>query len=355
MKIAILGDVHIGCRNDSQVFSSFFDLFYTNIFFPYLKEHGISDVIQMGDLFDRRKYINFQSLYFSKKYLFDPAKEQNIKLHVLVGNHDIALARSLDVNSPRLLLAGYDNINVIDEAMEMQFDNVNALIIPWICKDNEKEIFDRINSTTATYCFGHLEIVGFEMHRGQVCKDGLSSDIFEKFITVFSGHYHHKSKKGNIHYVGTPYEMSWADYDDAKGFHVFDTEDHSLTFVENPYTIYSKVIYDDSKFKDHSEILSLDFSQYDMKYVKVIVKKKDNPFWFDIFIDKLEKSGALDIQVVEDHQNKNIISEEELGHIDDTLEMLRKVIDSSQIKADSEELNAFLASLYNEASNVREF
>ena len=62
MKIALLGDTHFGVRNDARHFHEYYEKFYSEVFFPYLEEHGINTIIQLGDLFDRRKYINFLSL-----------------------------------------------------------------------------------------------------------------------------------------------------------------------------------------------------------------------------------------------------------------------------------------------------
>ena len=59
MKIALLGDVHVGARNDNLAIHDYFEKFYNEVFFPYLLEHKIDTIVQFGDLFDRRKYINF--------------------------------------------------------------------------------------------------------------------------------------------------------------------------------------------------------------------------------------------------------------------------------------------------------
>ena len=41
-------------------FDDFFHKFYNEIFFPYLKEHNIKTLIHLGDVVDRRKFINFR-------------------------------------------------------------------------------------------------------------------------------------------------------------------------------------------------------------------------------------------------------------------------------------------------------
>ena len=41
MKICILGDTHFGARGDSLDFHKYFEKFYRDILFPYLKENNI--------------------------------------------------------------------------------------------------------------------------------------------------------------------------------------------------------------------------------------------------------------------------------------------------------------------------
>ena len=141
MKIAILGDTHFGMRGDSIAFHNHYREFYTKTFFPYLVQNGITTIFQLGDLFDRRKYISFQSLALCRRYFFDQLVKHNIQCHTLLGNHDIFFKNTLEVNSPDLLLRDYkDHVILYDKPTEwMDID-----IIPWICKDNELEIADFI-------------------------------------------------------------------------------------------------------------------------------------------------------------------------------------------------------------------
>ena len=102
----------------------------------------------------------------------------------------------------------------------------------------------------APIVLGHLELVGFEMFRGSVSTHGDSPDLFGRFDLVCSGHYHHKSDTGNIHYLGSHSQFTWSDYGDDRGFHILDTETKELEFVKNPYEMFAKVWYDDRKDTD---------------------------------------------------------------------------------------------------------
>ena len=89
MKIALLSDTHFGARNDSKIFDDFFKKFYDEVFFPYLNEHQIKTVFHLGDVFDRRKYVNFHTLQSCKNYFFEPLANNGIEMFVIPGNHDV--------------------------------------------------------------------------------------------------------------------------------------------------------------------------------------------------------------------------------------------------------------------------
>jgi DNA repair exonuclease SbcCD nuclease subunit len=221
-----------GARGDSLDFHKYFERFYDEVFFPYLNANDIKVIFQMGDLFDRRKFINFNTLHLCRKYFFDRCQILGIKVHTLLGNHDIAFKNTLEINSTGLLLNEYENIEYYDSFETVEFDGVKIDVVPWICDDNEQEIFNQMKQSTAQICFGHFEIAGFEMDKGNVCDHGLDKKILSKYDIVLSGHFHHKSTNDNITYVGTPYEMTWSDYNDSKGFHIFDTNTREIEFVK---------------------------------------------------------------------------------------------------------------------------
>lgn len=346
MKIAILGDTHFGCRGDLKIFHDYFEKFYVQYFFPKLKELGVDNIIQLGDLFDRRKFMNFYTLSECKRYFFDHLGD--MKFDTLVGNHDIYWRESLEVNSSSLVLGEYPNVHVHTKPTTMFLDDGTTVdIIPWICKENEQEIHDFINKSKSEICVGHFEIAGFAMYRGMEAHEGIDGNLFSKYELVLSGHYHTRSKKENIVYAGVPYEMTWSDYNDPKGFHIFDTETRELTFIENPYTIFARFEYDDTK-----ELVDLDSLDLKDCFVRLIVVNKTDYYKFDKFINKLYSKGCYEIKIVEDLSE---FSDGEVGediNLEDTLSVLSNYIDSIETEADTEKIKTFMKSLYIEAVNV---
>jgi len=352
MKIVILGDTHFGARGDSLDFHKFFEKFYVEIFFPYLLENDIDIVFQMGDLFDRRKFINFNSLYLARRYFFDKLKENNIQLHALIGNHDVAYKNTLEVSSPTLLLNEYENVHLYSDFETRKFGNLDIDIVPWICDDNETDIFQSIKASTSEVCLGHFEIAGFEMDKGNVCEIGIDKKQLSKYDVVLSGHFHHKSTNGNITYVGTAYEMTWSDYNDIKGFHVFDTDTREMEFIKNPFTMFNKIVYDDS-VTDFEHWKSYDYTKLKDTYVKVVVLNKQNPYLFDHVIDNLYKVGVSDLSIVEDFSDTLIDNDQEIvDQAEDTMTILSKYIDNLELDVEPDKLKTIMRELYIEALNT---
>ena len=348
MKVAIITDQHFGARNDSLTFLDFYQKFYDNTFFPVLDENGIDTVLILGDTFDRRKYVNFYSLQRAKEMFFDKLADRGIRVHMLAGNHDTYYKNTNDVNSPELLLTEYGNIDVISKPETIVIDGTSICMMPWICPDNYQASIDQMSNTNAEICMGHFEIAGFAMYRGMESHDGLSKDLFNKFDLVFSGHYHHRSSDKHIHYLGNPYELTWQDFNDPRGFHLFDLSTRELGFIQNPYTMFSRIEYDD---KDR-EVLDLNALDLKDKYVKLVVVNKTDYYKFDKFIQSLYTKGCHEIKIVED------LSEFEDGEVgeeinlEDTLSVLSNYIDSIETDVDKEQVKTFMKSLYTEAVNV---
>ena len=347
MKVAIITDQHFGARNDSIAFLDFFQKFYDDTFFPSLDAAGINTVLILGDTFDRRKYVNFYALDRAKKMFFDKLEERGIRVHMLAGNHDTYYKNTNDVNSPDLLLREYNNIDVIDSPETIVIDGTSICMMPWICPENYQESLDEMKNTKAEICMGHFEIAGFAMHRGMESHEGLSKEIFDKFDMVFSGHYHHRSDDGHIYYLGNPYELTWQDFKDTRGFHLFDLERRELEFISNPNTMFERVEYDD---KDCDPI-DLDLIDLSGKYVKLVVINKTDYYKFDKFIQKLYNKGCYEIKIIEDFSEFEEGQINEEINLEDTVSVLSNYVDSIETDVDKEQIKTFMRTLYTEAVN----
>lgn len=348
MKVAIITDQHFGARNDSIAFLDFFEKFYDNTFFPALDANNISTVLVLGDTFDRRKYVNFYALDRAKKMFFDKLEERGIRVHMLAGNHDTYYKNTNEVNSPDLLLVEYGNIDVISKPETIVIDGTSICMMPWICPENYQESLDHIKNTKAEICMGHFEIAGFAMYRGMESHDGLAKETFEKFDMVFSGHYHHRSSDKHIHYLGNPYELTWQDYNDPRGFHLFDLDTRELEFICNPYRMFERIEYND---KDQ-EPVDLDALELEQKYVKLVVVNKNDFYKFDKFIQKLYNKGCHEIKIIEDMSE---FQDGEIGeelNLEDTVSVLTHYIDSIETDVDKEQIKTYMRTLYTEAINI---
>lgn len=296
-KVALITDLHFGCRNDSDIFRRFLGDFYSKVFFPVIDARGITTVVDLGDTFDRRKYINFNTLNHAREVLFQPLHDRNIETHVIVGNHDIFFRNTNEVNSPQQLLRQYDNLRIYSEITTIRLYGLPVTIIPWINPQNERSVLEYIKNDTTRVAMGHLEVSGFEMDPGMMCTEGYDSNIFKKYDMVMSGHFHHKSTKGNLTYLGNPYELTWADYGDVRGFHIFDTVTQELEFIANPFKMFYKLYYN-----DETETPTLPDENLEGKYIKVIQAKKTNPVKFDKYFENLYAQNPADIQIIEASQ-----------------------------------------------------
>ena len=350
MKVALITDTHFGARNDNQNFNEYFFQFYENQFFPYLKEHNITNVVHLGDVMDRRKYVSYRIAKDFRERFID--KFEGINFHMLVGNHDTFYKNTNEVNSLQELVDGrHKNITVYEKSTEVEFDGCKILFVPWINTENMSHTMKMLQTSDAQICMGHLELNGFEMQRGLVMDHGWDKQEFKRFDMVMSGHYHHKSDDGQIFYLGTPYEIYWNDWNDPKGFHVFDTEKRELERIVNPYTIYSKIYYDDtvSIFDDNH-----DMSAYKNKYVKLVVVNKKDLYQFDKFVDRLLQADCHEVKIIEDFSELDAsnVSDDIVENTEDTMTLLERYIDDLPIDLSKDRLKNTTRELYIEAQDL---
>ena len=351
MKIALLNDTHFGARNDNPAFVKYFNRFYDEIFFPYIIQNDIKTLIHLGDVVDRRKFINFNTAHNFQENFWKRLWDLKIDTHIILGNHDTYYKNTNKVNFTHLIKT-FDGANepwIYEKPATVNFDGLDILLLPWICPETEEESIYEIDNSHAEVAMGHLEIKGFEMHKGHFQEVGLEMDQFRRFDKVLSGHYHRKSDNGTIYYLGTQYEITWSDYQCPKGFHIFDTDTRELTRVPNPLIMFKKIIYNDTK----QSYTNMDIQEYKDCHIKVIVEEKTDAVQFGEFIDRLHNEiNTHEVNVIEDSYNINATADINIADQgEDTLTFLHNYINSLDTELDKGKMNSIMKDLYQEVQD----
>ena len=343
-KVALITDTHFGIRKGSQIFHDYFRKFYSEVFFPELESRGIDTVIHLGDCFDVRKGIDYWSLNWAKDNFFTPLQERGIKLHLIVGNHDIFYKESLSINSPGLNLQEYDNVTIYQEPGTHTISGCPIFMVPWICEGSVVEFTEELAYSEAKVCMGHLELAGFYANKDYQCQHGTDSKIFSEFDRVFSGHFHKKNTAGNVTYLGNPYQLYWNDEGDTRGFHIFDLETYELEFIENPNTMFHKITYNESDRK------LINPHKYKDSYVKVIVEGKSTPQKLSKVVDGLYDTGIHDIKIIETIDYS--IDDDVEVEAEDTLTTFTNYVEAMDESFNKSKVISIFKSLYVEAQEV---
>ena len=376
MKLGLINDIHFGVNLDSIAFLENQKRFFKEVFWPKIDEENVNILICLGDVVHRRKYINYLTATYLNKCFFNEIRERsrtrNFRCDWILGNHDlfyrekISVSPAYTLNNPCTVYGEAKTLQYVEKIGERSDGSSiwkptpKYCFIPWICKENKEQIFKHIEETDAEIAFGHLELIGYEMQKGQVNHDhGFEPDIVAKFKQVYTGHFHHPNKKGNVQYLAAATPQTWHDWKDERGFHILDSDTNKLTFYENPFEMYEKLWYDDSKEGEMGgyaiDISSLDLSHITGKIVKVIISSKNDPMRFDLFMSKIEEAEPAEIQVVDDHLNfqlnddKQIVSEGK-----DTFEIISDFCLQAKDIINHEKLLNIMQELYTKAQQGKE-
>jgi DNA repair exonuclease SbcCD nuclease subunit len=223
MKIALISDLHFGCRKGSKVFYESQKRYFETEFIPLLEEKNITELYILGDLWDNRESINakVQNVVF---HIFERLAELKINITILIGNHDTQYKTNIETHTLKYLSL-FPNIKVIDQITDVDIDGLGVTLFPWQVDD----MF-----TVRTYenriAFGHFDISGCLLNKTTVQEGGTGQSFFWKnFDKTFSGHFHTQShydgpQGQTIDYIGSPYHLNRNDIDTDKGFMILDTD-----------------------------------------------------------------------------------------------------------------------------------
>lgn len=343
--LAIVGDLHFGVHNSSLIHHEYMKKFFTD-FFLYIDENKIDTVLQLGDMFDVRKFINTWSFRFFRENFLVPVLERDLTVYVLCGNHDIYYKESLEVSSIYEVLNPYpDNFKLIDKPTDCTIKGHSFLLVPWVCKENIDSVSNAIIESNSDYCAGHFEFDGFELFKGQMAKSHYKHSSYSKFKKVFSGHYHHMSSKDNVLYTGTPYELTWQDCDTTKGFFILN-ESEEIIFQENKHKLYAQF--------NVTEPNELEYIDINKKIVKVRINESWEPKIEDAFKDRINSMNPYDCKFIFPSklvQESTTINQVEFSADTSIDSMINNYVSHIHVNEtiDKERLNQVLIEMFQEA------
>ena len=354
MKIALLNDTHFGARNDSLIFDDFFHKFYDNIFFPYIKKNNIKTLIHLGDVVDRRKYINYRIAHNFRHKFLQRLWDEKIDTHIIIGNHDIYFRNTNKINAVQELCTTPDGQHepwIYEEPKVVDFDGLKLLMLPWINSENEEHSLKTLDTAQADILIAHLDLNGFFMGDGIRQMHGYDKKIVQRFEKTYSGHFHTKNDDGQIFYLGSQYEMTWADYNKQKGFHILDTETREIEFIKNPYTIFKKLIYDDTE----TNYDGMNIKPYHQKFIKLIVSHKKDNQMFDRLLERLYNDISVhELKILEDYSNltHHNVSDDIVEGSEDTMTLVSNYVDQLPVDLDKDKLKVMIKETYVEAQDA---
>ena len=304
MKVTLLGDTHFDVSNSSEIVYAQQIKFFKEQFFPYLKENNIKDIIQLGDFLDNKTKIGTFIQYHLMKDFFDVLVAEGITMHYFPGNHDIYYRDSREIYSLAIFEKAYPkNFKVYNTMSLAKFGSKEYLLVPWMYTEELPKLLEIISEYKPDAIFGHFEISDFYMGKNAIDSHGLNKKLFKE-IPVYSGHYHLKQIDENIHYIGTPYQTSWTDYNEEKGFYTLETESNELTFIENVVTSKHLQVFVNIESKELTiegfcgKVISGDLSDKKIDYT---LFKNQN---VKIFIDKDNAATKKIVEKIIEQCNK---------------------------------------------------
>ena len=348
-KLAILNDTHFGVKNGSAIFMDYASKFFDEVFFPYCVENDIKHILHLGDFFDHRKFVNYKVLEHSYDAFISKLYEHNMTMDIICGNHDVYYKNTNSLNSLQQVLGQYsDRVHIHMDPIDKDFDGLSIGFLPWMTQDNHDQCMEFIAKSKSSILVSHLELQGFEMGKGlPVASHGLNTSLFSRYEMVLSGHYHTKSTKGNIHYLGTQMELTWSDAGDPKYFHTIDTQTRELTPIRNKYLLFRRIRYNDTE----TETITKD--DVNGTYIKIVVVSKKDLYEFDKFIDRIQSYEPFEVKIVEtfDEYSGENVNDDDVSTFD-TPTLLNTYVDSIETDLQSDKLKTMLHELFVEAQQM---
>ena len=205
------------------------------------KEHFI-----LGDVFESRKAQPLDVLDTFTAVL-DKFNKAGLTTYLIPGNHD-----KINYSSEKSYLDTYQyhpGVVLVSDIHGIIREGLQIDMIPFfensIFNSKLKDSYDPLNEDTKVILLTHIGIEGFLRHDGEKEKDEVTTNQLSNYKEVFVGHYHNKSVKDNVRYIGSIMPKNFGE-DNDKGFTILEISDGEFevsTFKPN-FKEYKKVEVD---------------------------------------------------------------------------------------------------------------
>lgn len=237
-RIFVLGDLHLGVRNNSVEWSEIQFNFLVDHFLNKIEEEGFDPdtdiLVQVGDWNHVRESTNVRIYKLSLKIADQFTKKFKRGVFVILGNHDVYYKDRTDTHSLEGFNKIYPNFHVYEKPEILTINSHKFLMLPWI--ENLTDLKTEIKChDSAKYVFCHADFKGFNFNKVQKLEHGLEPEDIQSYKRIYSGHIHIRQEKGNVLYLGTPYEMDRGDRGNTKGFYILDVSGSEIKerFIPN--------------------------------------------------------------------------------------------------------------------------
>ena len=213
-RAACFTDIHFGLKGNSRVHNDDGESF-CHWFIEQAKAHGCETCIFLGDWHHHRSATNVSTMNYTVSNM-ERLGQAFKKVYVIMGNHDLFYRDKREINSMEYC-RNIPNIKIVNEWVL----NDDVAIVPWIVNDEWRKIQD----LKQRYIFGHFELPYFKMN-AMVDMPDVGTIKAEHFVNqeyVFTGHFHKRQIRNNIHYIGNAFPHNYADAgDDDRGMMVLE-------------------------------------------------------------------------------------------------------------------------------------
>lgn len=226
MKYILLSDIHFGNHGNSNEFNQQC-LQFLDFVEKKTENMDIDGAIFLGDWFHSRNTINVLTLQMGVEGLYKLGNIGRGNAYFILGNHDLYYKDRRDIHSI-VIPEGDIGVQLITEPIMID----NLLMCPWLIENESlKKI---ISKYSPEYVFCHPELPSFPINSVSKFEGEYNPSDYIGPKRICCGHFHKKSEKNNITYIGNCFSHNFSDANDwhNKGFSILDTETNELTQYE---------------------------------------------------------------------------------------------------------------------------